>query len=97
MLVSLVGERIGFERRASSSFGSGRKAEGFEPLGKRSQGEGLTTELGGRSGPGAAGEGPAGSETVCVLPVLTRESMRDHNRDCLSRAQLRLDFSSGKL
>lgn len=50
------------------------------------EGERLTAELDGWSGLGAEGE-TAGSETIAVLFVLTRESMRDHERDCLSRAE----------
>lgn len=61
----------------------------------QAEGERLTTEIDGWSGLGAEGE-TAGSETVAILLVLTRESMRDHERGCLSRADLKLDFSSRK-
>lgn len=82
---------------------SGRKAERTEsrvraPMlwsnlpDKRKMRDSLLSSLG-RGGRGPGGE-TMGSETLAILPVLTREAMSRH---CLPRASLKLDFSPGKL
>lgn len=96
---SVVGERLGFRKESRSSLGVGRQAEGFCRMIQSSwqaEGERLTIELDEQSELGALGQTP-GSETIALLPVLTREAMRDHERDCLSRAQCKLDSSPRKL